>query len=253
MPQRPLLPATSRPGRPSPAPPVILRSPGETLEGSDLFEELPGGPGVLLWQALRSATLWASVRPHERAHLFAPGAHGRWLLDRAAAPTPTALRAPLRVLSLLLSSPSVVRAERVARACTGVAEWAAETGAPRTALAFSQAAAAASPASAPAALAAGLLAEEIGQEIRAETWLRRALVLARAGRDRATLAHATLHLARILARRGEQARAARMYGRTVRLAGRSSLRMVGAQALREMDDLEARDLPPAGGRRIAGG
>lgn len=252
MPQSPLAPATPRPGRPSPAPPAILRSPGETLEGSDLLDEFAGGAGVLLWRALRSATLWASVPPRERPRLFAPGAHDRWVRDLASVPLPAALHDPLRVLAALLASPSGVTADRVARACTEIAEWATEADAPRTALAFSQAAAVVLPESPPAALAAGLLAEGIGQEIRAETWLRRALVLSRARRDRATRARASLQLARILARRGEEVRAARMYARTLRLAGIGSLRLVRAEALREMEGVRERSTPAAGERRMAG-
>ena len=231
---------------------MLLRSPGETLEGSDLIDELAGGPGVLLWRALRSATLWASVPPRARRRLFAPGARDRWLRDQASVPMPAALGAPLRVLAALLASPSGATADRAARACTEVAEWAAEAGAPRTALAFSQAAAAVLPESPPAALAAGLLAEGIGEEIRAEAWLRRALVLSRARRDRATQASASLQLARILARRGEEVRAARMYARTLRLAGTAGLRLVRAQALREMEAVRDRGTPAAGERRTAG-
>jgi tetratricopeptide (TPR) repeat protein len=250
--QRTLVPAIRRPGRPSPPPPAILRSPGETLEGSDLLGEVGGGPGVLLWRALRSATLWVAAGPRERGHLFASGAHERWLRDGASMSLHPRLSDPLNVLGSLLASAGAATPERVARACAEVAEWAVEAGAPRTALAFSQAAAAASPESPPAALAAGLLAETVGQEIRAETWLRRALVLARARRDRTTQAHASLHLAGILARRGERARAARMYARTLRLARRRSLRSVRAQALREVDALAGRSAPAADERRVAG-
>ncbi|MET0400228.1 MAG: hypothetical protein ABW277_25790 [Longimicrobiaceae bacterium] len=220
---------------------MILRSPGETLEGSELLDEVAGAMGVMLWRALRSATLWATARPDERAHLFAPEARERWLRDGASVPLHPVLRVPMRVVAALLASPGSASAERVARACMGISEWAAEAGAPRTALAFSQAAATASPGSAPAALAAGLRARETGQEIRAETWLRRAVVLSRARRDRTTQAHASLGLARILARRGEDARATRMYGRTLRLAQRRSLWMVRAQAMQEMAGTAARD------------
>lgn len=250
MPQSPPR-VVPRPGRPSPAPPVILRSPGETLEGAEVLDEVRGGLGVLLWRALRSATLWASVRPSARACLFAPAARERWLRDAAAVSAEAPLRDPLRVFGSLLASPGGVAAERVARACTRVAEWAEEAGARRTALAFAQAAATAMPASPPAALAAGLRAEQVGQDLRGETWLRRALVLSRARRDRATQAHASLHLARILERRGERVRAARMYARTARLARTSGLRMLRGQALREMDDMAARSAP-ADQRRSAG-
>ncbi len=250
--QRTLLPAIRRPGRPSPAPPAILRSPGETLEGSDLLGEVAGGPGGLLWRALRSATLWAAACPRERGRLFASGAGERWRRDAASISLDARLSEPLSVLGSLLASDGDVTPERVARACTEVAEWAAEAGAPRTALAFSQAAAAASPDSPPAALAAGLLAETVGEEMRAETWLRRALVLSRARRDRPTQAHASLHLAGILARRGERARAAHMYARTLRLARRRGLRTVRAQALREMDAMAERSAPAADERRAAG-
>ncbi len=57
---------------------------------------------------------------------------------------------------------------------------------------------------------------------------------------------------RILARRGEEVRAARMYARTLRLAGTGSLRRVRAEALREMDAARDRSNPAAGERRTAG-
>lgn len=233
MPQSPTPPAAPRAGRRSAPPPVILRSPGETLEGSELLEEVEEELGVLLWRALRAATLWAGRRPHGRGPLFAPCARERWLRDAAAVPVPEPLRGPLHALSSLLAAPGGAAGERAARACAEVAEWAAEAGAPRTALAFAQAAALAAPESAPAALATGLRAAEAGQEIRAESWLRRAVVLARAGRDRAAQARASLHLAGILARRGDGVRAARVYRRAARLAARCGLPEVRARALRE--------------------
>jgi tetratricopeptide (TPR) repeat protein len=217
---------------------VILRSPGETLEGSELLDEIGGGPGVLLWRALRAVTLWAGRRPRGRGPLFAPGARERWLRDVAAVPAPEPLCGPLRALASLLAAPGGPAGERTARACAEISGWAAEAGAPLTALAFAQAAALAAPERAPAALAMGLRAAEAGQEIRAEGWLRRAVVLARAARDRATQAHASLHLAGILARRGERERAARAYRRAERLAARCGLPGVRAEALRAMRDGE---------------
>lgn len=193
-----------------------------------MLDENPGAPGVLLWRALRSVTLWASTAPAARRELFSPGAVARWLGDCDVAEVPAELRRPLAALAAIAAPRRSVPAERVARACVRVARWAEARGAAGTALCFAQAAALALPGSPGAALETALLAERRGHDARAESWLRRAAALARARGDRVARARAYQALARLLARRGEWARAEHLLGRAARLAGRCGLRTPAA-------------------------
>jgi tetratricopeptide (TPR) repeat protein len=231
MPQN--MPSTTprRPGRRSPPPPAILRAPGETLEGADILDEFRGALGVLLWRTVRSVTLWSAIPAGERAQLFAPASARRWLRDAAAPEAPRPLRRFLRTLASVLASTHAGSERRAAHACLEVSRWAEREGAPDTALCFAQASACAAPADAAGALATGVLALQQGQDARAESWLRRALVLARRQADRSVHAHACLHLARLMERRGSAVAAERLYHRAARLARRSGLRTVRSDAL----------------------
>jgi tetratricopeptide (TPR) repeat protein len=227
------MPSTTprRPGRRSPPPPAILRAPGETLEGADILDEFRGALGVLLWRAVRSVTLWSAVPAGERTQLFAPASARRWLRDAAAPEAPRPLRRLLRTLASVLASTHAGSERRAAHACLEVSRWAEREGAPGTALCFAQASACAAPADAAGALATGVLALQRGQDARAESWLRRALVLARRQADRSVHAEACLHLGGLLERRGQKFAAERLYLRAARLARRSGLRHVRSDAL----------------------
>lgn len=234
MPQKKPSRPGKRPGRPSIPPPPLLFPPGERLEGSGILEEIDGGLGVVLWQAYRSVALWSSAPPEKRAGLFAPSAHPKWMeaLDQVGPPAP--LRAPLRRIGALLATPDAIAVDGVARVCQRIARWADRCGLAATALVFVQAAALLHPDRARPALVVGVLAERSGQEARAETWLRRALVLARREADHRSRAYASLHLARILTRRGEAAQANRLYRRVLALSRRAGLRSLRDEANRAL-------------------
>jgi hypothetical protein len=83
-------------------------------------------------------------------------------------------RLPLAVLARELARPDGPDRERVAWACLCVTEWALETGAVATGLAFAEAAARAWPEQGRYAWAAGQLLRAHGDRHGADLWLRRA-------------------------------------------------------------------------------
>lgn len=223
--------------RPSPPPPAILHGPGEVLEGAGILEEFPEPLGTVLWLALRDVRLWADAPPSARAGLFAEGALQRrmaMLWEVQAGPEPSAL---LTALSALVGDPAGRQPAEVSASCRLVAQWAERREAPGAALAFAQAAALADPGHAPAALYTGELALRRGEEARAESWLRRAVVLARRAGDARTGARAQLGLARLHARRGAWLPAFRACLFAVRRARRKHLRDVWKAALEELVEL----------------
>jgi tetratricopeptide (TPR) repeat protein len=205
-------------------PPALLRGPGETLPGAEVLDDFPGPAGAMLWLALRDALLWAATAPRDRTQLFADGALARRLalLGRAdAGPVPGS--APAALAGLLLRQRDAAQPAEVAAACLEVAAWAVERGAPATGLAFAQAAALATPDDPAPALEAGLLALRRGDEARAESWLRRALALARRAEAVPAATGACLGLGRLYAARGQAAQARRFYVSARRRAWRSGL------------------------------
>lgn len=228
---------TGRAGRPSPPPPAVLHGPWETLEGAEILDELRGPLGALLWQTLQDVHLWAGTPPAERHGLFAGGAMQRRMAMLWAVPAEPELKALLTDLAGLPGDPAAARPGDVAAACRLLAGWAEERGVIGTALAFAQAAALAHPADAAAALETALLALRRGEEARGESWLRRAVGLARRSRDCATYARADLELGRLYARRGAPLPALRFYLFALRRARRSGLRETAKAALNALLDL----------------
>ncbi len=240
---------TRRRGRPSPPPPGLLFATGETLPGAEILSELREPAGVALWQAAHDVDLWSRAAPDGRGRIFATGALERRLgaLERAA-PHPEVEPLLARLAALLLGDPASAAPKEVAAACLGVAAWAGRRGATATALTFAQAAAMATPEEAHPALEAGLLALALsltperkekarGDEARAESWLRRALVLARRERSNLAYARANVALGGIYARREQPLVARRFYLFALRRARRSGLREEKAAGLHGLFDL----------------
>jgi tetratricopeptide (TPR) repeat protein len=223
-----------RPGRRSPPPPALLQSPGEKLEGARVLDELPGEAGVLLWQALRDVTLWASLPPEGREGLFRPGAAAARLALLVEVGVDAALHAPLATFAALVGEPAEARGETVTLAAMQTARWAEARGALGTALAFTQAAALVSPADAVPALETGYLARRVGEEARAESWFRRAIGQGRRSGDRLSWCRACLALGEVYARRGQAAPARTLFLRALRGGKRRGYREVAAEALRAL-------------------
>ncbi|HEY0016769.1 MAG TPA: hypothetical protein VGC13_10635 [Longimicrobium sp.] len=201
-------------------PPVMLRDPGEGLERAAVLDESAGELGVLLWRTVRDVELWAATPAARRRGLFHPDGAEHRVRRLVQTGVPAQLAEPLDALADLLSTPERVSPEALARGCLRVAEWAGGTGAPRTALAYAQAASLVLPDDAHAALQTGVWALHAGQRARAEVWLRRVVGLGRRADAWEPYARALLALAQLRERAEDPEHALRDY----RLAYRSGLR-----------------------------
>jgi len=214
--------------------------------GTTILDEFPEPAGGVLWQTLRDVHLWVRAAPAERTGLFSGDAlRGRLAMLMAHLVDPD-LRAPLvRLGFLLLGKPAKAEAKRVAAECRRVVEWAERRAALGTALAFAQAAALAAPADAALALETGILAVARGEEARAESWLRRALVLARREGDRSAHARACLELGDLYAGRDSVLLARGFYLRALGQGRRKGRWEVRGAALRGLSQLTEAHGDPA--------
>jgi tetratricopeptide (TPR) repeat protein len=213
--------------------PVITHG-TEVLEGSRVLDEVESGLGVLLWQLLGAARLWAAASHPERGRLFAPGAEARLRRHLALVSEPQ-LRGPVDILISLVGDPAAAEEEEVARACQEIARWAVESKRFQTALSFSQASALAGPMSAVAALTVGRLSRSQQEHARAETWFRRTIAVARQSAEWTAYTDALLELGRLYAERKNQRVARRFFLRARRAAVRWSNTAAQGSALRELN------------------
>jgi hypothetical protein len=225
-------------------PPPWTREPGEMLEGMFVLEELPPDLALALWTAFRDVMLWAGTPEERRAGLFSPGAEARRPRIDGELRLPPPLTPPLTTLATVVSHPGQVSEQVVSLSCMEVARWAREQRAMGTAVSFAQAAALAWPDAPAPGLEVGRLLVEWGRLHRAETWLRRAIGLARRARDWESYGSAYVSLGEIYLRfaRGAGGRdvqqaprrlegAARFYEQASRVSRRHRLRLVRAQAM----------------------
>lgn len=213
-------------------PPALKRG-DEIFEGLGVLDEVSGEKGLVLWQSLRDALLWADAQEDERASLFSDDAErARMAMILAAQPAPE-LEEPMSALARMLGEPARISEEMVALACRRISQWADDEGLPATALAFAQAAATVTPADPGAAFAVGKLARRRAEYARAETWFRRTIALARQIGDWATYAQAFNGLGNLYRQRGNFAAARRFLLRAVRAAQRNSLHAIEGAALHD--------------------
>ncbi len=211
-------------------PPALKRG-DEIFEGLGVLDEVSGEKGLVLWQSLRDALLWAEAQDDERAALFAGDAErARMAVIMAVQPAPE-LEEPLGVLARMLAEPTQISEEMVSLACRRVSQWADDEGLLHTALAFAQAAATVTPGDPSVAFAVGKLARRRAEFARAETWFRRAIALARQIGDWAIYSEAFLGLGRMYHKRGNMPAARRFLVRAQRAAQRNSLHELEGMAL----------------------
>jgi tetratricopeptide (TPR) repeat protein len=215
-------------------PPALLHEPDELLEASQVLSELPTAVGALLWQSVRDVTLWAEIPEDEREELFGREAAHRRLSELLASGAEPALEVSLTTLAALVGSPASANPEIVSLVCQQVARWAEGRGAWGTAMAYAQAAALATPMDPSPALFAGSLALRWRRSARAETWLRRAIGLARRGRVWEAYAQAYVDMGTLYARRGQPAMAHRFFVQGLRAAKRHGLLLIRGAALHGM-------------------
>lgn len=182
-------------------PPAIQLEPDEILPGSFVLAEVSGAEGLLLWQLLRDVSLWATVPAAIREGLFtveAPRARAA-LLSSASSETGSAVF--VDSLVSLLRAPGSFDAGMVSQLCLRVAMEAVNQGPPHTGVAFAQAAAIADPTDADACVEVGRIARQMNHLARAESWLERAVGIARRTQAWESYVRATLELA-LVAERG---------------------------------------------------
>jgi len=214
-------------------PPALKRG-DEIFEGLGVLDELAGEKGLVLWQSLRDALLWADAQDDERTALFAPDAE-RVRMAMILTTQPSAeLEEPLGVLARMLGEPDRISEEMVALACRRISQWADDEGMLTTALAFAQAAATVTPGDPSAAFAVGKLARRRAEYARAETWFRRTIALARQIGDWATYSQAFLGLGSMYQQRGNLPAARRFLIRSLRAAQRNSLHSIEGMALHDL-------------------
>ncbi|HEY0019340.1 MAG TPA: tetratricopeptide repeat protein [Longimicrobium sp.] len=213
-------------------PPALKRG-DEIFEGLGVLDELTGERGLVLWQSLRDALLWADAQEDERAALFSPDAERtRMAMILASQPAPE-LEEPLSVMARMLGEPTRISEEMVALACRRVSQWSDDEGLLATSLAFAQAAATVTPGDPATAFAVGKLARRRAEYARAETWFRRTIALARQVGDWATYAQAFNGLGNLYRQRGNLPAARRFLARAVRAAQRNSLHAIEGAALHD--------------------
>jgi hypothetical protein len=197
--------------RPWCVPPAMLRVPGETMEGARILAEIPSDLGLLLWRTFRDVTLWAEAEPEARGQLFGGESAGLRLTRLAGTETSPDLGASLDTINAMLAIAGAADGEVLTICCLEVSAWARREGLVHTAIAFAQAGALASPHFAEAALQTGIAASVAGEEPRSESWLRRAVGLARREKNHAAYATGIVELGALYERRRENARAERSY------------------------------------------
>ena len=202
----------------------------EPMDGSGVLQENRGERGLVLWQAMRDAILWAETPPAERDGLFSPDAHQRRTAALMAANMEASLADPLEVMTRLVRDPVRVRAEQLGLACREIASWAESRGALATAQGFAEAAALVCPADASAAFKAGQIARKRADYQRAERWLRRAVIVGRQKNDWTGYALALSGLGNLHMQRGNFPRARKLHLRTLETAHRHGLSNIEGNA-----------------------
>lgn len=222
---------SQRPARRWCLPPAILRETDETLEGSHILDEHKGELGGVLWTACRDVVLWSSVAPEKREGLFTETAFNKRIDLLKHSGADPELEVHLTALAYVVDRPAAMDPVGVAAVSFAVSQWAAARGALGTAVAFAQAAALAVPDSASAARAVGQLAIRWSRFPRAETWLRRAIGLARRASDWQAYAEAYVDLGGLYRRKNQPERSYIYYRAAARACKRHGLLQLRGSAL----------------------
>jgi tetratricopeptide (TPR) repeat protein len=200
----------------------------------EILREVGGEVGILLWQAYRNVMFWSTTDAGERGQLFAPDAGTRRRAEIAEARVPERLAAALESVAAMLEAPEATSGDRVAQACTDVAQWAEDEGHMNTGLAYAQAAAVASPGRARLALAVGQLARRRAELARAETWFRHTIMIGRQTGDWDSYSRAYIALGNMLISRGNFPGAHRMHIKALRAARRKGMPEIQGMALHDL-------------------
>lgn len=210
--------AAPRAGRRSPVP----DAPSYSRRELEVFDEVDGALGFVLWRVISDVLVWARAAPAERAGLLSGGGTPAALLEEGLA-LAEPVAGDLRALAALDAASDP---ERVAAACGRVAEWAEGAELKGAALQFAELAAWAHPESAVFATSAGRLCRRRGEFERAKLWLRRALRIARREGNEIDFAEAHRGLGFVLVEEGKFAAAEPHFWKCIRAALRQGRRSI---------------------------
>lgn len=214
-------------------PPPLTHGP-EPLEGGTILEELPTPLGGLLWETARDVRLWTAAPREERSELFSAESAAKRERALGVVDAPDPLRSALSALSTVLSEPADAEVDALAEACRSVAGWAEEAGLLGIALAYTQSLALLHETDPRVAYEVGVLARRRAEHARAETWFRRAVMLARQVGDWTSYSLAFVGLGNLYLQRGNYPIARKLHIRAKRAAHRHSLHAIEGMALHDL-------------------
>jgi len=233
-------------GRPSPPPPPLIRSLGDSaLPHIVVLNENEPAPGVVLWQLLRDVTLWASIPPGQRSSALFNDSAG------CVGDVVPELHVDLGTLDAFVREAHPDAAAVIGYTCYRIAQWAEARGCSGTALEFVQAAALADRSTPTYAYEVAKLSRRRGDGARSSVWFSRAGVLARRAGDWETLARSYAGLGNLFRQLGNLAAAAAQHERSLRVARRYGLRELRGDALYDLCVLRYESGDPAGGAAFA--
>lgn len=211
-------------------PPPLTHGP-EPLEGGTILEELATPLGGVLWETARDLSLWTATPAEERVELFSEGAAANRKEKLSNVEPPLGLASALGSLSRILSDAADADEGELAAACRAVADWAEEEDLLGIALAYTQAVALLREADPRVAYDVGVLALRRREDARAETWFRRAVMLARQNGDWSAYSLAFVALGNLYLDRDNHTVARKLHVRAKRAAHRHSLHAIEGMAL----------------------
>jgi tetratricopeptide (TPR) repeat protein len=200
-----------------PVPPALLSS-GEPFDGHHILSEAQSPVGIVLWQGVRDIVLWASTPLAQRANLFAETAYAQRLAYLNSVELEQNARRWLALLADVLSTADQPTSAEAAKLCRKLSRWAEERLLPKTAAWYAQAAALALPTHADHALAVASVLRRNGDYLRAETWYRRAIGIARRRRDAQAYASSYLGVGNLFMLRAEYEKAKFAFNRAFKTA-----------------------------------
>jgi tetratricopeptide (TPR) repeat protein len=217
----------------------------ESVEGASLLTEVSGPIGVLLWGTYRDTMAWLKTAPKKRPALFADGSwrERRLAIDQLSH-VDEKVRAALLKLAGLSSDEGPANSEQVACASLALAAWADEHNLLATRLAFTQLAALAIPTNPKLTLETGKLARELALYPKAESWLRKAIRVARRTKDWDTYIWSYIALAVLYMRLGNHPASQALTERVLRTAKHHRLKGMEGLAYHQFFILEAQSKHP---------
>lgn len=195
----------------------------EPFDGAAVLDELCGERALLVWQTLRDVHLWIAADVPSGAVLFGRGAGTRRIrqIHASFGDDPVVHDALLEMGAVLKGTAR--NPQGISAACAALAEWASDSGFPRTAFAAAFLGATASPRDPGSCRLAGVMARRNGDHLRAEAWLRRALSISRRRLDGQNYGLALMGLANLHMLRFEAGPAIRRLRQALKAARRFAL------------------------------